>query len=83
MTLTKGTIAGVLNNDSGFFYKVEVTINRGNSGGPMLNEDGELVGIATQVTGNDVECTGNDCQSYGANLGLVRPIRFARSLIEG
>jgi S1-C subfamily serine protease len=82
VTLTKGTIAGVLDNDSGFFYKVEVTINRGNSGGPMLNEDGELVGIATQVTGNDVECSGSDCQSYGANLGLVRPISFAKSLIE-
>ena len=82
VTLTKGTVAGVLSNDSGFFYKVEVTINRGNSGGPMLNERGELVGIATEVTGNDVECTGSDCQSYGANLGLVRPISFAKSLME-
>ena len=82
LTLTKGTVAGVLTKDSGYFYKVEVTINRGNSGGPMLNEDGELVGIATEVTGNDVECSGNDCQSYGANLGLVRPISFARLLMQ-
>jgi len=82
VTLTKGTVAGILNKESGLFYKVEVTINRGNSGGPMLNERGELVGIATEVTGNDVECSGSDCQSYGANLGLVRPISFAKSLME-
>ena len=82
ITLTKGTVAGVVTYDSETFYKVEVTINRGNSGGPMIDGAGRLVGIATAVTGNDVDCSGSDCRSFGSNLGLVRPIRFARSLLD-
>jgi len=83
VTLTKGTIAGYTDSQSEVFYKVEVTINPGNSGGPMVDDKGNLVGIATAVTGNRVACDGADCNSVGGNLGLVRPISFARSLIEG
>lgn len=82
ITLTKGTLAGVVTYEGETFYKVEVTINRGNSGGPMIDAAGNLVGIATAVTGNDVDCSGSDCRSYGSNLGLVRPIRFARPLLD-
>lgn len=82
ITLTKGTVAGVVSYDGDSYYKVEVTINRGNSGGPMIDLAGNLVGIATAVTGNDVDCSGSDCRSFGSNLGLVRPIRFARALLE-
>ena len=82
ITLTKGTVAGVVTYDSETFYKVEVTINPGNSGGPMIDGAGRLVGIATAVTGNDVDCSGSECRSFGSNLGLVRPIRFARSLLD-
>ena len=83
ITLTRGQIAGYLDDEGGQFYKVDIVLNRGNSGGPMIDEKGNLVGIATAVSGNDVDCTGTtSCESVGGNLGLVRTIGAARDFIE-
>ncbi len=83
VTLTRGQIAGYLDDEGGQFYKVDVVLNRGNSGGPMVDESGNLVGIATAVSGNDVDCSGTStCESVGGNLGLVRMIKVAQDYIE-
>ena len=83
ITLTRGQIAGYLDDEGGQFYKVDIVLNRGNSGGPMIDEKGNLVGIATAVSGNDVDCTGaTSCESVGGNLGLVRTIGVARDYIQ-
>jgi serine protease Do len=69
LTLTKGIISGF---DSEFgFYKVSAAINAGNSGGPVLDSQGRLIGIATAVFRRERD----------TNVGLVRPIDAARAAI--
>ena len=82
ITQTRGQVAGYLDEVGGQMYKVDIVINRGNSGGPMVDESGKLVGIATQVTGNDVDCSQGECFSVGGNLGLVRTVGAAKDLID-
>lgn len=45
--VTKGTIQGTLKNNKWFRMKVDVS--QGNSGGPILNKAGEVIGIAAAV----------------------------------
>jgi serine protease Do len=54
-TITQGIISGyrILNGVN--FIQTDVSINRGNSGGPLLNQKGEIVAITTmRVFGNGV-----------------------------
>ncbi len=82
LTLTEGVISGLL-RDPEDFYKVSAEINRGNSGGPVIDEDGRLVGIATALFGAEIDCDSSaDCVAVGSSLGLVRPIDFARDAID-
>lgn len=64
-TVTSGIISGVKrtikikNDDDSYSYmesliQTDATINEGNSGGPLINEQGEIVGI-TSVKVNDAE----------------------------
>jgi S1-C subfamily serine protease len=81
LTLTEGVISGLL-RDPEEFYKVSADINRGNSGGPVLDTDGRLIGIATAGYGAEIDCeSSSDCVAVGSSLGLVRPIDFARDAI--
>jgi len=81
LTLTKGIISGFDNVEG--FYKVSAVLNKGNSGGPVLDSRGRLVGIATAVAQAKVRCEQPDlCFTDGTNLGLVRPINAARAAIK-
>lgn len=81
LTLTKGIISGFLNGDS-MFYKVSAAINSGNSGGPVLDSNGRLIGIATAVNRSEITCEDSTrCYSDGTNVGLVRPIQVAQVAI--
>lgn len=46
-TLTKGIISGKRNVGAMTFLQTDVSINFGNSGGPLINEKGEVVGMNT------------------------------------
>lgn len=80
LTLTKGIISGF---DIEFgFYKVSAAINKGNSGGPVLDAQGRLIGIATAVFRSEIDCGQSEtCYTDGTNVGLVRPIDAARAAI--
>jgi S1-C subfamily serine protease len=82
VTQTRGQVAGYLDDPGGRFYKVDIVANRGNSGGPLVDENGRLVGILTLASGNPVDCSAGQCESIGANLALVRTIGAAKDLIE-
>ncbi len=82
LTLTKGLVSG-FDKKSGDFYKVSAAINAGNSGGPVLDAQGRLVGIATAVIRSEISCENSQtCYTDGTNVGLVRPIDVARSAIK-
>jgi S1-C subfamily serine protease len=48
-TLTKGTISAIKPNfnDSFKLVQIDASISPGNSGGPIVNQDGEVVGVVT------------------------------------
>jgi len=46
-TLTKGVISGTRDTDGASYLQSDVAINPGNSGGPLLDNAGNVVGIAT------------------------------------
>ena len=83
ITLTNGVISGIDNSSSAKFYKVSAKISPGNSGGPVVNETGELIGIATAGFAADVDCPTQDtCTVLDESIGLVRPIKFAQLMIK-
>jgi S1-C subfamily serine protease len=80
LTLTKGIISGFDAVEG--FYKVSASINAGNSGGPVLDSQGKLIGIASAVIRSEVSCEASQtCYTDGTNVGLVRPIDAARAAI--
>lgn len=78
-TVTLGIISS-LNRNAGMLgitdkrldlIQTDAAINPGNSGGPLLNADGEVVGINTLVRSGP-----------GAGLGFAIPINRARSIVR-
>ena len=58
-SVTKGIISGEREINGVRFLQTDVSINPGNSGGPIINENGELVGITTmKLSGEGVEGIG-------------------------
>lgn len=48
VTITSGIISKISsNNDKGEFFQIDAAINHGNSGGPLVNDNGEVIGINT------------------------------------
>lgn len=73
LTLTSGNVSGFLESEG--WIKTDAEINQGNSGGPALNSNYELIGIASAASQADkLDLVGK--------LGLVRPIKFALGLIQ-
>jgi S1-C subfamily serine protease len=55
-TLTRGVVSGLRNIGGEPFVQTDASINRGNSGGPLLDADGRLIGIVSwKVAGPDVQ----------------------------
>ncbi|HPF30900.1 MAG TPA: trypsin-like peptidase domain-containing protein [Candidatus Saccharibacteria bacterium] len=82
-SVTKGIISGlgrpIFTNSSQFYGNVEqledliqtdAAINSGNSGGPLVNAKGEVIGINTAIIG--------DAQ----NIGFSVPINHAKELVD-
>lgn len=47
--ITRGTIAGVIEQRNDKTLQLDLTINPGNSGGPVVDDQGRVVGVATSL----------------------------------
>ena len=58
-SVTKGIVSGKRKFEDKIYIQTDVTINSGNSGGPLLNEKGQVVGMVTmKLVGDGVEGLG-------------------------
>ncbi len=58
-TITKGIISGLREINGSQFIQTDVSINSGNSGGPLINDKGEVIGVTTmKLSGKGVEGIG-------------------------
>ncbi|HXS36421.1 MAG TPA: trypsin-like peptidase domain-containing protein [Flavipsychrobacter sp.] len=70
-TATQGVISKVDRVQQGIKYiQIDAAINPGNSGGPLVNENGEVVGINTFII------------KGGDNLGFALPVSYLRDALE-
>lgn len=75
LTISAGIVSGLLADDQYPYYKTTADISGGNSGGPVVDVHGRLIGIATAINRQEVSCDPDSkCYSAGNSLGLVRPI---------
>ena len=64
-TVTRGIVSSKRNFGEVDYIQTDVSINRGNSGGALLNEAGELIGVVNaKIIGQGVEGVGFAIPSY-------------------
>jgi len=75
-TVTHGIVSAVARTQVGisdyqFFIQTDAAINFGNSGGPLLNINGEVIGINTAIRGGGAQ-----------GLGFATPINTAKRILN-
>lgn len=82
-TMTRGIISALRSVQLPSGVKIDnaiqtdASVNPGNSGGPLLNSHGEVIGITTMIAGNP---NGGAAQSAG--IGFAIPIDTAKAVID-
>jgi S1-C subfamily serine protease len=69
----KGRSTGLGNGSYEDFLQTDASINQGNSGGALINIDGELIGINSQILSNSGASIG---------IGFAIPSNMARNVME-
>lgn len=70
--VTRGTVSGIVDQDDDRLFQVDAPINAGNSGGPVVNASGHVVGVASaKLSGEEI-----------SNIGFAVPVAEVRELLE-
>ena len=77
-TVTNGIISGLARtdvgaSDSGFYLQTDAAINPGNSGGPLVDMDGNVIGINTFIVSRSGSSSG---------VGFAIPAALVRRVVE-
>lgn len=72
-TITFGIVSAIRETNNGNYIQTDASINPGNSGGPLINMDGEVIGINTWIASQSGENIG---------LGFSIPIDEVMELVE-
>jgi Do/DeqQ family serine protease len=80
-TVTHGIVSATGRNQLGVatfenFIQTDAAINEGNSGGALVDADGELVGINTAVIAKNMDATGVE------GIGFAIPVNLARGVMQ-
>ena len=81
ITLSQGLVEGWTGEDGGLgrdYLKTDASITHGNSGGPVVDDQGKLVGMATAFRIR-ISASGGVIET--AKVGLVRPMSAASELL--
>lgn len=70
--MSRGTISGFVERKSQKLFQVDAPINPGNSGGPLINERGEVVGVASAKLAGAIV----------SNVGFAIPAKAALRLLD-
>jgi S1-C subfamily serine protease len=82
-TMTRGIISAIRSIQMNSGNKIEdaiqtdASVNPGNSGGPLLNSHGEVIGITTMIASNP-----NGGADQSAGIGFAIPIGTAKAFLE-
>jgi S1-C subfamily serine protease len=82
-TMTRGIISAIRSVQMPSGNKIEdaiqtdASVNPGNSGGPLLNSRGEVVGITTMIASNP-----NGGADQSAGIGFAIPISTAKAVVD-
>jgi serine protease DegS len=81
-TVTHGIISATGRSQLGVatfenFIQTDAAINEGNSGGALINSNGELIGINTAVIAKNLDATGVEGIGFAIPVNLVRGVMAA------
>lgn len=77
VSFKEGTISRTLRGDDYEYFETSADIHPGNSGGPLVNRYGQVVGINTAVYGESI-----DGVSVGETIKLAIPVNVAKGIIS-
>ncbi len=69
--VTRGSVAGIVDRPRGKVFQIDAVVNPGNSGGPLLDARGAVVGVVNaQLVGMQV-----------SKVGFAVPVNYAKQLL--
>ena len=68
-TISDGIVSGLRNVDGVNMLQISAPISPGNSGGPVVDENGDVIGVATYT------------YAEGQNLNFAVPVKYVRELL--
>lgn len=71
-TVSDGIVSGIRGEDNNKWIQITAPISPGNSGGPVINSKGEVIGIASRGYKAD----------YGQNLNFAVPANYLKTLLR-
>src|SRR3989344_4511568 len=76
VSFKEGTISRKLTDSSGTYLETSAEIHPGNSGGPLVNKLGEVIGVNSMVLGRSIAGV-----SVGETIKFAIPINTAKSIV--
>ena len=67
-TITRGIVSAIRNEDGSTMLQIDASVNPGNSGGPIINYNGEVLGIVTSKR------VGMGIEGIGFGIGITSAI---------
>ena len=74
--ITRGTVSGISQQQDSKVFQLDVTVNPGNSGGPLVNDKGEVAGVVSallageHISSMSFAVTSNDVRRLMQRTGL-------------